>query len=453
MNRIAGRSFAVVLLVLMLLAGLSFFVVEYVADSAAWAVFPGSPHVYHAGNVGLGVVTDREGLLLLDMREGMEYSSSEQIRRSMLHWVGDRQGNISAPAVPAYSRQLAGFDLLNGLYSFGKSGAVAELTLSAQVQVTAMGALGDRKGTVAVYNYRTGELICAVTSPSFDPDNVPDIMGDTTGKYDGAYLDRFTQGTYTPGSVFKIVTLIAALEEIPGVEQMTFTCTGVRQYGVDRIICEDAHGSQSLRDAFCNSCNCAFAELSELLGAQTLAGYVQSLGVTSPVSFDGITTEAGNYQQTDEPVDLAWSAIGQYTDLINPCSFLSFVGAVAGEGRGAVPYVVASAGDGLFGYKATTQTQALPISGETAAKVKAYMRYTVQNKYGDDNFPGLNVCAKTGTAEMDGGKASTAVLTGFVDDESLPLAFFICVEEGGYGRTTCVPIATQVLAACQEALN
>lgn len=453
MNRIAGRSFAVVLLVLMLLAGLAFFVTEYVMEADTWAVFPGSPHVYHAGNIGTGVVTDREGILLLDMRDGMTYSSSPEIRRSVLHWVGDRQGNISAPAVPNYSRQIVGFDLLNGLYSFGKSGSVAELTLSARVQVAAMEALGNRKGTVAVYNYRTGELVCAVTSPTFDPDNVPDISGDTTGAYEGVYLDRFTQGTYTPGSVFKIVTLIAALEEIPDAEQLQFTCTGVRQYGVDRITCENTHGTQTLQEAFCNSCNCAFAELSERLGGQTLSQYVKDLGVTAPVSFDGITTATGNYQQTDEPVDLAWSAIGQYTDLVNPCSFLSFVGAVAGEGRGAVPYVVAKAGDGLSGYDAATKTISLPISRETASKVKQYMRYTVQTKYGDDNFPGLTVCAKTGTAEMDGDKASTAVLTGFVDDESLPLAFFICVEEGGYGRATCVPIASQVLAACKEALN
>ncbi|MBQ6832339.1 MAG: penicillin-binding protein [Oscillospiraceae bacterium] len=453
MNRVAKRAGAVILLVVLLLAGLTFFVTEYVMQAADWAVFPGSPHVYYAGNMGIGAVTDRDGILLLDMNDQREYSSSEAIRKSTLHWIGDENGNISAPAVPNYSSQMVGFDLVNGLYSYGGAGNVAELTLSASVQKTALEALGSYKGTVAVYNYKTGQLLCAVTTPTYDPLNEPDLENDPEGRYEGVYMNRFTQSAYTPGSIFKIVTLAAALEQIEGVEQMEFVCSGSQVYGVDQITCEDVHGTQSLKDAFCNSCNCAFAQLSGLLGQQALQDYVEKLRVTEPVSFDGITTVAGNYQAPAEPVNLAWSAIGQYTDLVNPCSFLTLMGAIAGGGEGAVPYVVEQVGNGLSGYQAKTQYTQRVMSTEVAQIVQEYMRNNVLSKYGDDNFPGLTVCAKTGTGEMDGDRASNAMFAGFVTDAKYPLAFIVCVEEGGYGRATCVPIASAVLTACKEVLD
>lgn len=453
MNRVAGRAAAVILLAVLLLAGFTFFVAEFVMEADRWAVFPGSPHVYYAGNMGSGVVTDRDGILLLDMQEGRQYSSGEAIRKSTLHWVGDQNGNISAPAVPSYSSQIVGFDLLNGLYSYGGAGGVAKLTLSAKVQTVALEALGGYKGTVAVYNYKTGELLCAVTTPTYDPTDPPDVENDPEGLYEGVYMNRFTQSAYTPGSIFKIVTLIAAVDSLEDAQSMSFTCTGEQAYGVDRITCESIHGTQSLKEAFCNSCNCAFAQVADLLGAETLQRYSDQLGVTEPVSFDGITTVSGNYQAPEEAVNLAWSAIGQYTDLVNPCAFMTFMGAVAGGGKGAVPYVVAEAGNGLSGYTAKTAYTDRILDEDLALLVQEYMRNNVINKYGDENFPGLTVCAKTGTAEMDGDRASNAMFAGFTMDEEYPFAFMICVEGGGYGRATCVPIASKVLAACKEAME
>ena len=453
MNRVAGRAAVIVLLATLLLAGFTFFVAEFVMEAADWAVFPGSPHVYYAGNMGSGAVTDRDGILLLDMQDGRVYSSAESIRKSTLHWVGDQNGNISAPAVPSYSSQIVGFDLLNGLYSYGGAGGVAKLTLSAKAQSVALEALGGYKGTVAVYNYKTGEILCAVTTPTFDPLDPPNIEDDAEGIYEGVYMNRFTQSAYTPGSIFKIVTLAAALDSLEDAQTMSFTCTGEQVYGVDRITCENVHGTQSLKEAFCNSCNCVFAQMADLLGAETLQNYADRFGVTQPVTFDGITTVAGNYQAPDAPESLAWSAIGQHTDLVNPCSFMTIVGAIAGGGKGATPYVVARAGDGLSGYEAKTKETDRMMSQELAELVQEYMRGNVENKYGDENFPGLTVCAKTGTAEMDGDQASNAMFAGFTLDEEYPFAFIVCVEGGGYGRATCVPIASKVLAACKEAME
>ena len=82
------------------------------------------------------------------------------------------------------------------------------LTVSADVQRTALAALDGRKGTVGVYNYKTGEILCAVSSPTYDPDDVPDVEGNPE-TYEGVYVNRFLHATYTPGSVFKLVTAAA----------------------------------------------------------------------------------------------------------------------------------------------------------------------------------------------------------------------------------------------------
>lgn len=455
MNRIAGRAGVLLILVLVLLAGFSFFVAEYVSQADDWVIFPGSPHVYSGGNIGCGAVTDREGLLLLDMNDGRKYSESLSLRKATVHWLGDRYGAISAPALPSYAAELAGFDLLSGVYTYGDTAGIARLTMSARVQTEALEAMGGYKGTVAVYNYQTGQLLCAVSTPNYDPDNVPDIEEDTTGAYEGIYVNRFTQSRYIPGSIFKIVTLAAALETIPDIQQRQFVCTGSHRIGADDITCEGAHWEQSLKEAFCNSCNCAFAQIAQELGAETLERYVAQFGITEGVSFDGITTAAGNFEAADTAeVNMAWSAIGQYRDQVNPCAFMTFMGAVAGGGRGATPYLVEQITVGnAQTYDAKTKTGERIMSASTAAVLKEYLRNNVTAKYGDGNFPGLNVCAKTGTGEVGGDKKPNAMLAGFVEDAQYPLAFIVAVEDGGYGATVCIPIISRVLEACKQALD
>ena len=446
MNRIAGRAKSLILLVALLLGGFAFFVGEFCANADRWVVFSRSPHVYSAGNIGLGVVVDRDGYLLLDLNEGRTYTEDLELRKATLHWLGDRYGMISAPALPHYLSQSSGFDLLNGLYTYGGYGAVQTLTLSASVQKVALAALGNRKGTIAVYNYKTGELLCSVTTPTYDPDNVPETQ-------EGMYLNRFTQATFIPGSIFKIVTMAAVLEKAPQLQEETFTCTGSYRMGVDVVTCGEAHGKQNTKQAFRNSCNCAFAQISEKLGAEALQSYVDSCGVVDSVSFDGITTAKGKFHADDSPVNLAWGAIGQYTDLINPCSFLTYVGAVANGGEGVSPYVVEkiTTEDGVS-YRAKAETRNRVMSEETAATLKAYMRNNVADLYSDRYFPGMNVCAKTGTAEVAGSNHN-AMLAGFVMDEEYPLAFVVCVQDAGYGRAVALPIASKVLAECKNVLD
>ena len=455
MNRVTKRTWLMGLFIAVLLGGMLFFLWEYLTEANEWVAFAGSPHIYNNTNIGCGTITDRAGEVLLDITENRTYSSDASTRKSTLHWLGDRQGNISAAAVSTYAGEMAGFDLINGVYDSSGEGGKARLTLSAKVQNTALEAMSGRKGTVAVYNYKTGEILCAVTTPTYDPENVPDIANDTTGTYDGVYLNRFIQASYVPGSIFKIVTLAAALDCVPGIEDQTFTCYGKVEYGTEAVTCEKAHGQQTLKGAFANSCNCAFAQIAEQVGKTNMTNYVKKFEVTKQLSFDGITTAKGNYDISNTAsVSFAWSCIGQHTDLVNPARFMTFMGAVAGGGVAAEPYLMAYVeSGGETTYQAKTQKTDRIMSKEIAQTVKEYMRNNVQSVYGDWNFNGLSVCAKSGTSQLGGEQNPNAMFAGFVDSDEYPLAFIVVVENGGYGSHTCVPIISKVLNACKTVLD
>lgn len=455
MNRVIARAKVTLILILVLAAGTLFFLGEYFVKSDSWVLHSGSPHIYNASNIGCGLITDREGLLLLDLTGGRTYSENTALRQSTIHWLGDRQGNISAPTLSYYSKEIAGFDPIGGVYAYGGTGGQVKLTLSGQVQAVALEAMGGYKGTIAVYNYKTGEILCAVSTPNYDPNNVPDIAGDQTGAYAGAYLNRFTQSAYTPGSIFKIVTAAAALESIPDIQQQSFTCNGILEYGIDKVTCLESHGTLNFKDAFAQSCNCAFAQIANQLGGETLQRYAEAFGVTDRLSFDGITTVSGNLEAEGEAdVLVAWSAIGQHKDLVNPCRFMTLMGAIANGGSGYEPYLVS---DITVGSKNTYSAEAVStgriMSSDTAQTLTEMMHNNVQVKYGTENFPGLTVCAKSGTAEVGGEKKPNAMFAGFVADEAYPLAFIVAVEEGGYGRQVCVPILSRVLAQCKAVMD
>ena len=443
------------LFLLLLLGGLLFFVWEYMTQAESWVSFSGSPHLYNSSNIGCGTITDRSGNLLLDISQGRTYSDDANTRKSTLHWLGDKKGFISASTVSTYAASMVGYDRINGVYNASDEGGNARLTLSAKVQNAALEAMGNRKGTVGVYNYKTGEILCALTTPTYDPENVPDIENDTTGAYDGVYLNRFLQSAYVPGSIFKIVTLSAALDCVPGIEDMTFPCRGKIEYGTEAVTCEKAHGTQTLKQAFANSCNCAFAQIAEKVGKNNMVKYVKQFQVTQKLSFDGSTTAAGNYDISDTgAVSFAWSCIGQHSDLVNPARYMTFMGAIAGRGVAAEPYLMAKVTNGGdTTYEAKTKKTDRLMSESVADTVAAYMRNNVKTVYGDGNFGGLPVCAKSGTSQLGGDQKSNAMFAGFVDSEQYPLAFIVVVENGGYGSHTCVPVISKVLSVCKTVMD
>ncbi len=455
MNRVASRALIVLVLVFGLLGGTVFFVAEYAMRSGDWVMTAGSPHVDEDTGISLGYVTDRNDRILVELGAERVYSADLLTRRASLHWVGDRSGNIPSGIVTHYTKELVDYSALTGTYHYGDTAGQLKLTLDADVQAAAQKAMGDLVGTVAVINYATGQILCAVTTPNFDPDDVPDIDSDTTGAYEGVYVNRFLRAKYTPGSIFKIATLAAALECIADIQEQTFVCSGAYTAGNGEVTCEDVHGTQSLKDAFCNSCNCAFAQITLQLGKENMTRYMTQFGVTEALSFDGLSTVKGNYDVSQAGSEsFAWSGIGQYNDLVNPCSYLRFVAAIANDGVALQPYVVESVAVGEEQtYQAQTQRGGRIMSAATAQVLREYMGNNVTAKYGPWNFPELTVCAKSGTAEVGGEKKPNAMFTGFLTDTGLPLAFIACVENGGYGASTCMPVLNQVLQACKTALT
>ena len=93
------------------------------------------------------------------------------------------------------------------------------------------------------------------------------------------------------------------------------------------------------------------------------------------------------------------------------------------------------------------------MSEKTAGILQEYLRNNVMTIYGDSHFPGLEVCAKSGTSQLGGDQKSNAMFSGFILNEDYPLAFIVVVENGGYGSAACVPILSQVLKECKAVLD
>ncbi len=453
MNRISKRAWFALILAIALSIGLAAFLVRYCVQAGQWATFSGSPHVYSGGNLNSGVVLDRTGTILLDATDGRAYADSAQLRKAMLHILGDRDGYIPSRLMEKYSDELIGYNILTGTYNSSGAEETMKLTLSAQAQTVALQALDGRKGTIGVYNYKTGEVLCAVNSPTYDPDDVPEI-DETDSAFDGIYVNRFFDATYVPGSIFKLLTAAAAIENIPDLEEQSFYCEGSYIVGEELITCNGVHGEVNFEQALAHSCNCAFGQLAQQLGPKLMEEYADRLGITESIEFDGIGTASGAFDLSEaSEADLAWSGIGQYTVLVNACQYMTYMGAIANGGEAAKPYLVERAGSGLTGHKASPSTLDQVLEPQTADKLTEMMRNNVVSVYGTGGFPDLYVCAKSGTAETGGDQTPNATFSGFIQSEEYPLAFIVIVEQGGSGSGVAGPIAGQVLQACVAAMD
>lgn len=451
MKKIDRRAFVCLALAAALVAGLGIFLVRYAMDGSKWASAAFNRHLYNsAGQLASGTVLDRNGQVLTSVdKDGTRtYCKGAVRRKAVLHVVGDSSGNIGTGALTAFADQLTGFNFINGAFGAGQGNRVT-LTIDADYNETAYEALNGARGAVGVYNYKTGEILCLVSSPSYDPLNVPGNLT-TSDAYQGAYINRFLSSTFTPGSVFKTVTAAAAIEKIPDLYDRTWTCTGSAQIGDGTVTCPHAHGKQNISDALANSCNVVFGQLAAELGADTLQTYTEKAGLTSRYSVDGIPTAKGTFDfRGDTENELAWAGVGQYHDAVNPCSLMVYMGAIAAGGKAAAPRLVlsTSAWGGLLNALPQTRRTGTLIESGTAQKLADLMANDVKVTYGAGRFPHMDLCAKSGTAEVAGGKAPNAWFAGFLRDESHPYAFVVLVEQGGSGASAAGTVAAKVLNA------
>ena len=447
MKKIENRAFVCLLLALALAAGTVFFLFRYLTQGGSWASSAFNRHLYNAqGQLTAGTVLDRDGDVLSSAQDGKRtYYDGETVRKATLHAVGDLQGNIGAGALNAFADRLTGWNLVNGAFGADRGGELT-LTIDARYNYEAYQALNGHAGAVAVYNYKTGEILCMVSAPSYDPLRVPEDI-ETSDRWKGAYVNRFLSSAFTPGSVYKTVTLTAALETLPDLEERTWDCAGSVQIGEETIVCSGVHGEQDIASAFANSCNAAFAQIAVELGAETLRKYTEQAGLTSSYSVDGLTTAKGSFDWALDDGRLGWAGVGQDRDLVNPCALMVYMGAIANGGKAAEPYLILKTKNGL-GIPSlphwTRKTSPL-IDGVTAEKLAELMAGNVEKTYGQSRFPNMDLCAKSGTAEVGEGKAPHAWFAGFLRNEDAPYAFVALVENGGGGSSVAGNVAARVL--------
>lgn len=432
------------ILLFFFLFGLAALVFNYFKNGSSWALHPTDQHLYTNGQLKVGTIVDRNGVVLSQMSNGTRiYNKDKTIRTAVMQTVGDSGGNVGTGAQVVFGRQMSSWNFLNGAYHFSSGQKEIRLTIDANLCATAYKALNGSKGAVCVYNYKTGEILCMTSSPSFDPENPPDVSADPD-KYEGVYVNRVLSGTYTPGSIFKLVTSAAAIDNIADIQSRTFHCSGEVVIEGGRITCPEAHGTVSFKQALADSCNVTFAQIANELGSGTLQKYAEIAGFNSGLKINGIQTAAGKVNVLDaKGADLGWAGIGQYTDTANPLNYLAYVGAIANGGVRVTPTLLTDSSGG---------SKRL-LSQSTADTLKDMMRYTVQNNYGDGNYPGLQMCAKTGTAQVAEGNQSDAWFVGFLNRSDCPLAIAVVVENGGSGGKVAGPMANKVMQAEVKSLG
>ena len=460
MKRTRTRSIMVLIMTLAFFAGLAYFVVNLAVHSAEWSSKPQNSHLSDSNGLeNAGTIYDINGVVLAESVDGKRvYNDDEEIRKACLHVVGDDTINISTAIQTAYRSELSGYNFIFGLGlpSSMSSGRDITLTVDSNVQKAAYEALGSYKGAVVVYNYKTGEILCMVSTPTYDPQNRPSDI-DTNEQYDGAYINRAISASYPPGSTFKLVTAATALENMENVKDRTYYCSGSDTIGGEEVTCYQASGEVDFKNALAESCNCYFAQLALDLGKDKMTKQAKKMGFNSSIEFDNIETVNSTYNVSDaSDNDLAWSGVGQYTVLETPLNMAVISAAIANGGTPVMPYIIKnmSLPFGMQAADKTSSTGSQMMSENTANTLYDMMDYTVETNYGKSYFSDkLDICAKTGTAEVGGGKAAHAWVTGFAKDEDCPLAFSVIVENGDSGYSVAIPTATAVLDAAADTLR
>lgn len=459
MKRILRRSTMIFMLTVAFIGGMGYLTFQAVANADDWVEQAFNAHI--AGSGGLaqaGSIFDRNGNILAQTIDGERvYNPDEDIRKATLHVVGDNSLNISTSAQSMYRSQLTGYSFIWGLnmpQSLKKSTDII-LSIDADICKAAYEALNlyDKKGACVLYNYKTGEVVCSVSTYAYDPQAPPEITEENESEYDGVYLDNVLSSSYTPGSIFKIITTAAAYEYIDDIDERTWYCEGSKKIGGNDVTCVEAHGSINLEEAFAHSCNIVFAELAVEIGAENMTAIADKAGINQSIDMNGLETAKGHYDVSSADTNqLAWSGVGQYNDLVNPLQMAVICGSIANGGKSANPVMLQDKSLTILnslGIK-IDKSQIERFSASTAARLDEAMRYTITDYYGDYGYGGLTICAKTGTGEVGEDKDPNGWIVGYAKDESCPLAFACVVEDSGFGATYAAPVAQAAMTKAAE---
>ncbi len=456
MKRIKFRANIIRAILLLFVVLCVVFLVKYTSKAEDWAFYETNGHIYTDGKMTQpGTITDRKGRLLSETKDGERvYSEDADIRMATIHTVGDHDGFISTGVTNALRDRLVGYSQINGIYTYSGLGNNAVLTIDANISVAAMKALGNSAGCVGICNYKTGEVLCMVSTPTYDIENVKEYEKAKNGELGSVFMNRFISSAYTPGSTFKIVTAAAAIETLgEDAYETAFMCDYGTVIEGEELNCLGKHRSVSLKRAFSHSCNSFFSNMALTLGKSTMTKYAEKFGFNSVFYLDGIAAAKSSYSvKSSRNIDFGWSGIGQHTNLCNPLQYLCMVSAIANGGEYVEPYIVhsISASNGKSVYKASPDTKRM-IKKETADALASLMDFAAEDNYGKSTFGTLDVCGKTGTAEV-GNKMENSLFVGFCKDENLPLAFVVVAEGNENGGKSAMSIANKTLQAAKKQL-
>ncbi len=330
------------------------------------------------------------------------------------------------------------------------------LAIDPSIQAAARAALGGRKGAVVALDPGSGDILAMVSVPTFDPGALGST-GEALLRDPGSpLLNRATQGLYPPGSTFKTVTALAALEAGIITPQTTVECPGEIIIDGFPISCRNTPqgaGTYPFSHAFIYSVNAVFAKLGVELGWQRLEEASGRLGFGRELTF-GLDTAASQLRSPGSPrtaVLLASTAFGQGELLATPLQMALVAATVANRGQLPAPRIALDAWHSGKPIAALSRpSSARAFDPKVADEVAAMMAGVVEaGQAAGVAIPGITVAGKTGTAEAGDG-TSHAWFIAFAPVERPRVAVAVIVESGGQGGAVAAPIAGQVIRAAVQ---
>jgi penicillin-binding protein A len=367
-------------------------------------------------------------------------------------------------------------DLITGKTT---KGATVKVTINSKAQAAAYDALrqGGKPGGVVAINPKTGAILAMATYPSFDPnvlavhDGTRLIKNDKRLLADKAQplLNRALQGTYPPGSTFKIVTSSALLTQSPNTtintsvdspNQLTLPQTNHVLTNDLGETCGDGSGKVPLITAFAQSCDTTFGKIGMQLGAPALNAMAEKFGMNNANLTVPLPVAKSNYVIPPSQALTAFSAIGQFSDTVTPLQEAMLAATIANGGTLMKPYLVQQVTASDLSTVQTSPQSALsqPVSSTVANSVGQMMLAVVQQPEGTayafrQGVTGITIAGKTGTAETGTVSLNDAAFTCFAPYANPDIAVGVIIQGGGYGASSAAPIAVQVIKAYQSAVG
>ncbi|HAT4105912.1 stage V sporulation protein D [Clostridium perfringens] len=268
--------------------------------------------------------------------------------------------------------------------------------------------------SIAVMNPNNGEILGMVNKPGFNPNNPYEGSEAFKGKDESAKLQNMWRNTivsdsFEPGSIFKIITSIAAIEENIAGKDEVYYCDGSLNVAGKNIKCwkPGGHGVQNFNQTLENSCNVAFMEMGAKLGAEKLNEYIKLFGfrTQSGIDLPGEATGIVKNVEDISAVDLATISFGQ-TNTMNGIQFMTALNAVANGGDLIQPHIMKELshkddnGTKIIDEVFVPKIQENIVDEKSTMRVKEALESTVSNGSSKDaGIEGIKVAGKTGTAE------------------------------------------------------